>query len=33
MNTALKTDEEKKEYFDPENILNEKVELLKDLIL
>ncbi len=33
MDTALKTDAEKQEIFDSEEILDEKVTLLKDLIL
>ena len=32
MDTALKTDEEKKEYFDPEDVLEKKCEKLVDMI-
>jgi hypothetical protein len=28
MDTALKTEEEKKEYFDPEDVLEEKITIL-----
>ncbi len=31
--TAHKTDEEKKEYFDPEDVLENKVELLAQMVL
>ena len=33
MDTALKTDKEKQEIFDSEEVLDEKITLLKDLIL
>ena len=31
--TAHKTDEEKKEYFDPEDVLDKKIDALADMVM